>query len=81
MKKNETFTPFEDPVISPLPNLVVNINDMRCPVSMSTIAVSIPAGSRSGPLTLDFSGCEPSEKILVTAIFSPLPASSGDIYI
>lgn len=75
------FTPFEDPDISPLPNLVINTQDFYCPLFLSDLTKNVVRGERAGPFTLDFDGCLPSEGAIVTAEFYPTPATSTEIYL
>ncbi|KAL4433498.1 hypothetical protein ABPG74_002895 [Tetrahymena malaccensis] len=80
IKKVGLFEPFEDPEISYLPNLVVNVQEYYCQISLSSTTLSIPVGSISGPIVLDFSQCLPSKPMTVNAKITTIQSSDISIY-
>ncbi|EAS06152.2 hypothetical protein TTHERM_00670760 (macronuclear) [Tetrahymena thermophila SB210] len=80
IKKVGLFEPFEDPEISYLPNLVVNVQEYYCQISLSSTTLSIPVGSISGPIILDFSQCLPSKPMTVNAKITSVPSSDITFY-
>ncbi|KAL4482583.1 hypothetical protein ABPG72_005826 [Tetrahymena utriculariae] len=80
IKRVGLFEPFEDPEISYLPNLVVNVQEYYCQISLSSTTLSIPVGSISGPIILDFSQCLPSKPMTVNAKITSILSSEISFY-